>query len=46
MIDNDDVKKSHLVQAPFTQIDRRGFPGVFDMDEINEILEFTEELTA
>ena len=46
VIDNDDVKKSHLVQAPFTQIDRRGFPGVFDMDEINEILEFTEELTA
>ena len=46
VIDNDDVKKSHLVQAPFTQIDTLGFPGVFDKQEIKQILEFTEELTA
>ena len=46
VIDNETVAKPALVAAPFTQFDRRGFPGVFKMDQINEILSFTEALTA
>lgn len=46
VIDNEAVAKPALVAAPFTQFDRRGFPGVFEMDQINEILSFTEALTA
>ena len=46
VIDNETVAKPALVAAPFTQFDRRGFPGVFEMDQINEILTFTEALTA
>ena len=46
VIDNEAVAKSALVAAPFTQFDRRGFPGVFEMNQINEILSFTEALTA
>jgi type I restriction enzyme R subunit len=46
VIDNETVAKPALVAAPFTQFDRRGFPGVFEMDQINEILSFTEALTA
>ena len=46
VIDNETVAKPALVSAPFTQFDRRGFPGVFKMDQINEILSFTEALTA
>jgi len=46
VIDNEVVTKPALVAAPFTQFDRRGFPGVFEMDQINEILSFTEALTA
>ena len=46
VIDNEAVAKSALVAAPFTQFDRRGFPGVFEMNQINEILNFTRELTA
>ena len=46
LIDNEAVAKSALVAAPFTQFDRRGFPGVFEMSQINEILSFTEALTA
>ena len=46
VIDNEAVAKPALVAAPFTQFDRRGFPGVFEMSQINEILSFTEALTA
>ena len=46
VIDNEAVAKPALVAAPFTQFDRRGFPGVFETDQINEILSFTEALTA
>ena len=46
VIDNETVAKPALVAAPFTQFDRKGFLGVFKPDEINEILSFTEALTA
>ena len=46
VIDNEVVTKPALVAAPFTQFHRRGFPGVFETDQINEILSFTEALTA
>ena len=44
VIDNYTAKPK-FVKAPFTQFDRQGFPGVFKMDQINEILSFTEALT-
>ena len=46
VIDNETVAKPALVAAPFTQFDRKGFRGVFNTDQINEILSFTEALTA
>jgi type I restriction enzyme R subunit len=46
VIDNETVAKPALVAAPFTQFDRKGFLGVFKPDQINEILSFTEALTA
>jgi len=46
VIDNESVAKPALVAAPFTQFDHRGFPGVYETDQINEILIFTEALTA
>ena len=46
VIDNEAVAKPALVQAPFTNFDRNGFLGAFEMDQINEILSFTEALTA
>ena len=46
VIDNETVAKPALVQAPFTNFDRNGFLGAFEMDQINEILSFTEALTA
>ena len=46
VIDNEAVARPALVQAPFTNFDRNGFPGAFEMDQINEILSFTEALTA
>ena len=46
VIDNEAVSKADLVAAPFTQFDRKGFLGVFKPDQINEILSFTEALSA
>jgi type I site-specific restriction endonuclease len=46
VIDNETVAKPALVQAPFTNFDRNGFLGAFEMNQINEILSFTEALTA
>ena len=46
VIDNEVVAKPALVGAPFTNFDRNGFPGVFEMDQINQILNFTNTLIA
>ena len=46
IIDNETVTKSALVSTPFTNFDRLGFRGVFEKDQINKILCFTEALTA
>ena len=46
VIANETVAKPDLVKAPFTNYDRLGFRGAFEMDQINEILGFTEALTA
>lgn len=40
------VEKKDLITAPFTRIHPKGIRGVFSNTEINEILEFTEKLTA
>ena len=46
VIDNEAVARPALVKAPFTQFDTLGFPGIFEKDQIKEILSFTEALTA
>jgi len=47
VIDNEAVEKRTLAYFDsFTNIHRNGFPGIFEMDQINEILSFTEALTA
>ena len=47
VIDNEAVEKRDLVYFDsFTNIDQNGFPGVFEPNEINRILSFTEALTA
>ena len=47
VIDNEAVEKRTLAYFDsFTNIHRNGFPGIFEMDQINEILSFTGALTA
>ena len=47
VIDNEAVEKRALVYFDsFTNIHRNGFFGIFEMEQINEILSFTEALTA
>lgn len=46
VIDNETVAKPDLVKAPFTNYDPNGFRGTFEVSQINEILSFTEALTA
>ena len=47
IIANEAVEKRDLVYFDsFTNIDQNGFPGVFEPNEINRILSFTEALTA
>lgn len=46
VVDNEEVEKKALVAAPFTNIDRQGFLGVFDANQIDTILSFTEALSA
>jgi type I restriction enzyme, R subunit len=40
------VEKKDLIEAPFTQIHPKGVRGVFQANEIKEILAFTERLVA
>ena len=46
VIDNEVVAKTDLVGYPFKNFDRNGFPGVFEINQIDNILEFTEALIA
>ena len=46
VIDNEVVTKTDLVDYPFKNFDRNGFPGVFEINQIDNILEFTEALIA
>ena len=46
IIDNETVSRDQLVQPPFTKFNRHGFPGVFEVKQVAEILSFTEALIA
>lgn len=46
IIDNGDITKKDLIQAPFTVIHPSGIRGVFTPAEIEEILNITQELVA
>lgn len=46
IIDNGDITKKDLIQAPFTVIHPSGIRGVFTPSEIDEILHITQELVA
>ena len=46
IIDNGDISKKDLIQAPFTVIHPSGIRGVFTPSEIDEILHITQELVA
>lgn len=46
IIDNGDITKKDLIQAPFTVIHPSGIRGVFNPSEIEEILNITQELVA
>lgn len=46
IIDNGDITKKDLIQAPFTVIHPSGIRGVFTPSEIEEILYITQELVA
>jgi type I restriction enzyme R subunit len=46
IIDNGDITKKDLIQAPFTVIHPSGIRGVFTPIEIEEILQITQELIA
>lgn len=46
IIDNGDITKKDLIQAPFTVIHPSGIRGVFTPSEIEEILHITQELVA
>ncbi len=41
-----EVERRDLIQAPFTQVHPKGVRGVFQAQEIEEILEFTARLAA
>ena len=46
IIDKGQISKKDLVGAPFTQIHPNGILGVFKPNEINEIVELTQKITA
>lgn len=46
IIDNGDITKKDLIQAPFTVIHPSGIRGIFTPIEIEEILQITQELVA
>jgi len=46
IIEREQVEKRDLIQSPFTVIHPEGIRGVFNPDEINDILELTDKLAA
>ena len=46
IIEREKVEKKDLINAPFTVIHPQGIRGVFNLGEINEILQLTEQLAA
>ena len=46
VLDKGHVEKKNLIEAPFTQVHPKGIRGVFQPQEIEEILEFTAGLAA
>ncbi len=46
IMDKGHISKKDLVGAPFTQIHPNGILGVFKPNEINEIVELTQKITA
>ncbi|MEQ9746191.1 DEAD/DEAH box helicase family protein [Pectobacterium actinidiae] len=46
IIEREKVEKKDLIDAPFTVIHPQGIRGVFNLTEINEILQLTENLAA
>jgi type I restriction enzyme, R subunit len=46
IIENVDLTRKNLIESPFTFIHPEGIRGVFNPKEIDEILKFTEKLTA
>ncbi len=46
IIENEVLTKKHLIESPFTLLHPEGIRGVFNTKEIDEILQFTEKLSA
>ena len=46
IVQNGKVEKKDLIVAPFTQLHPHGIRGLFQPSEINEILQFTQQLVA
>lgn len=46
IINRENIEKRDLIQSPFTVIHPQGIRGVFSPNEIDEILELTEQLAA
>lgn len=46
ILDKGKVDRRDLVEAPFTQVDRKGILGVFPMDIAKEVVELTNNLSA
>ncbi len=44
--DNGALSKKNLIESPFTLLHPEGIRGVFNPNEIDEILKFTVKLTA
>ena len=46
IVEKGELQKRNLIESPFTLIHPQGIRGVFTPMEIDEILNFTEKLTA
>jgi len=46
IIENEVLTRKNLIESPFTLLHPEGIRGVFNPKEIDEILKFTEKLTA
>ncbi len=46
IIEHENITKKNLIESPFTGVHPKGIRGVFNQDEINEILQITKELVA